>query len=109
MFNPNFIEIYDNALTPYQCKEVIQWVETQSLTRGRCAGDNNEAVVNLKVKNSWDSCNKFSNKNFVDLIIRKVLNKYTPFYLETYPSVNLMESWDVDDHYNIQKYEPLPW
>ena len=106
MFNPNFIEIYDNALTPYQCKEVIQWVETQSLTRGRCAGDNNEAVVNLKVKNSWDSCNKFSNKNFVDLIIRKVLNKYTPFYLETYPSVNLMESWDVDDHYNIQKYDP---
>ena len=45
MFNPNFIEIYDNALTSYQCKEVIRWTETQSLTRGRCAGDNNETVV----------------------------------------------------------------
>ena len=106
MFNPNFIEIYDNALTSYHCKEVIRWVETQSLTRGRCAGDNNQTVVNLKVKDSWDIFGKFSKKNYVDLLIKDVLNKYTPFYLETYPSVKLMESWDVDDDYNIQKYDP---
>ena len=80
MFNPNFIEIYDNALTSYQCKEVIRWVETQSLTRGRCAVN---GVVDLKVKNSWDIFGKFSKKNYVDLLIKDVLDKYTPFYLET--------------------------
>ena len=105
MFHPNFIEIYDNALTSYQCKEVIRWVETQSLIRGRCA-DNNETVVNLKVKNSWDIFGKFSKKNYVDLLIKDVLNKYTSLYVEKYPNVNLMQSWDVDDAYNIQKYNP---
>tara|TARA_B100001250_G_scaffold185373_1_gene159418 strand:+ start:350 stop:919 length:570 start_codon:yes stop_codon:yes gene_type:complete len=106
MFNPNFIEIYDNALTSYQCKEVIRWVETQSFTRGKCSGDNNEAVVKLKVKDSWDVHRQFSKKNFVDLLISDALIKYTPFYIETYPSVNLMQSWVVDDEYNIQKYDP---
>ena len=106
MFNPNFIGIYDNALTSYQCKKVLNWVETQSLTRGKCTDKNNQEIVNLKVKDSWDVYLQFSKKNFIDLLIKDALNKYTPFYLETYPSANLMESWDVDDDYNIQKYDP---
>ena len=34
MFDPNFIEIYDNALPSYYCKEIIQWMEKQELGRG---------------------------------------------------------------------------
>ena len=106
MFNPNFIGIYDNALTSYQCKKVLNWVETQSLTRGKCTDKNNQEIVNLKVKDSWDVYLQFSKKNFIDLLIKDALNKYTPLYRDTYPTVDGIECWNVDDHYNIQKYDP---
>ena len=106
MFNPNFIGIYDNALMSYQCKEIIKWTENQDLIRGKSAGENDQDVVNLKVKDSWDVYRQFSKKNFVDLLIRYALNKYTPLYRDTYPMVNGIESWNIDNDYNIQKYDP---
>ena len=62
MFNPNFIGIYDNALMSYQCKEIIKWTENQDLIRGKSAGENDQDVVNLKVKDSWDVYRQFSKK-----------------------------------------------
>ena len=53
MFDPNFIGIYDNILSSQQCKEIIEWVETQPLQRGKTRYKN-EIVVNLKSKSSWD-------------------------------------------------------
>ena len=67
MFDPNFIGIYDNILSSQQCKEIIEWVETQSLQRGKTRY-NNEIVVNLKSKSSWDvpyEKTSFPNKTFV--------------------------------------------
>ena len=106
MFNTDFIEVYDNALTSYQCKEIIKWIENQDLIRGEYVGENNQGVVNLKVKDSWDVPAQFSKKNFVDLLIKYALNKYTPLYRDTYPMVDGIESWNIEDNYNIQKYDP---
>jgi hypothetical protein len=101
MFNPDFIGIYDNALPSDQCKYIIEWMDCQSLERGTTLKG-----VDLSLKNSWDICNKFSNKNFVDVIIRKVLNKYTPSYRKSYPIVDMIDPWDIHDDYNMQKYDP---
>ena len=108
MFNPNFIEIYDNALSSYNCKEIIKWVENQSLIRGLCLGPNGPRV-DTKAKSDWEvhySKTIFTNKTFVDLIIADVLVKYTPLYRESYPSINNIDPWSFYDDYNIQKYDP---
>ena len=97
MFNPNFIEIYDNALSSYNCKEIIKWVENQSLIRGVCLGVNNTKVVDTKSKSDWEvhySKTTFTNKTFVDLIIADVLVKYTPLYRESYPCVDNIDPWN---------------
>ena len=109
MFNPDFIEIYDNALSSSNCKEIINWFENQSLIRGVCMGSNHTIAVDLKSKSDWElpyGKTIFTNKTFVDLIIRDALIKYVPFYRKSYPSVDTIDSWSVCDQYNIQKYDP---
>ena len=109
MFNPDFIKIYDNAISSYNCKEIIKWVETQSLRRGTCFGADGAAVVDTESKSDWEvhySKTIFSNKSFVDLIIADALVKYTPFHRESYPSIDKIDAWRFYDEYNIQKYDP---
>ena len=109
MFNPNFIGIYDNAISSYNCKEIIKWTEKQDLARGLCIGLDYKLGVDTKSKRDWEvhhSKTLFSNKTFVDLIILDALVKYTPLYLESYPSVDKIDSFAQDDYYNIQKYDP---
>ena len=109
MFNPNFIKIYNNALSSYNCKEIINWFENQSLMRGVCMGSNHTISVDLKSKSDWElpyGKTIFTNKTFVDLIIRDALIKYVPFYRKSYPGVDNIDPWSVYEQYNIQKYDP---
>jgi len=106
MFNPNFIGIYDKALPSSDCKDIIEWTETQSLQRGLTQSCDGEFLYDPKFKDSWDASGKFSNKNFVDLKIRHALNKYTPSYRRSYPTLDSLDPWIVYNHYNIQKYDP---
>jgi len=108
MFDPNFIGIYDNILSSQQCNEIIEWVETQPLQRGKTRYKN-EIVVNLKAKSSWDvpyEKSSFPNKTFVDLIINNALADCTPLYRKSHPDLDKIDSWDVYNNYNIQKYNP---
>ncbi len=108
MFDPNFIGIYDNILSSQQCKEIIEWVETQPLHRGKTS-HKDEIAVNLKHKSSWEVSYKktsFSNKTFVDLIINNALADCTPLYRKSHPDLDKIDSWDVYNNYNIQKYNP---
>ena len=108
MFDPNFIGIYDNILSSQQCKEIIEWVETQPLQRGKTRYKN-EIVVNLKSKSSWDvpyEKTSFPNKTFVDLIINNALSDCTPLYRKSHPDLDKIDSWNVYNNYNIQKYNP---
>ena len=43
---------------------------------------------------------------FYDIIIRDALIKYTSSYRETYPSIDILDPWNVCNVYNIQKYDP---
>ena len=112
MPNPNFIGIYDNAVSSDNCKEIIKWFETEfphSKRRGTVMYEDGSGKVDTEVKCDWEvdpHKTIFTNNTFVDIIIRDALIKYTPLYRESYPSVDLIDPWNVCDVYNIQKYDP---
>ena len=108
MFNTDFIGVYDNALTSYQCKEIIKWTETQSLVKGKVLEDN-QIKEKLEDKDDWevdDTKTNFQNKTFVDLMIRDALFKSIGLYRKSHPEIGHITPWDLYDDFNIQKYNP---
>ncbi len=109
MSNPDFIEIYDNAVSSYNCKEIIKWFDTEPLRRGTVMYEDGTGRIDTRVKSDWEVDpykTIFSNNTFVDIIIRDALIKYTSLYRESYPCVDQIDPWNVCDVYNIQKYDP---
>ena len=110
MTNPDFIGIYDNAVSSYNCKELIKWFETHPLRRGSVMFEDGTGTIDTKIKSDWEVDDPyktiFSNNSFVDIIIRDALIKYTRSYRESYPCVDNIDPWNVCDVYNIQKYDP---
>ena len=108
MFNTDFIGVYDNALTSYQCKEIIKWTETQSLVKGKVLEDN-QIKEKLEDKDDWEvdaTKTNFQNKTFVDLMIRDALFKSIGLYRKSHPEIGHITPWDLYDDFNIQKYNP---
>tara|TARA_X000001036_G_scaffold112750_1_gene105607 strand:- start:1145 stop:1747 length:603 start_codon:yes stop_codon:yes gene_type:complete len=110
MVNPDFIGIYDNAISSYNCKEIIKWFETNPVKRGSVMFEDGSGTIDTRLKSDWEVEDSyktlFSNNSFVDIIIRDALIKYTPVYRESYPSVDNIDPWNVCNIYNIQKYDP---
>jgi len=110
MSNPDFIGIYDNAISSYNCKEIIKWFETNPLKRGAVMFEDGNGTIDTRLKSDWevDDSHKtiFTNNTFYDIIIRDALVKYTPLYRESYPDVDNIDPWNVCNIYNIQKYDP---
>jgi len=112
MSNPDFIGIYDNAISSYNCKEIIKWFETEfphSKRRGTVMFKDGSGRIDTRVKSDWELDpykTIFTNNTLVDIIIRDTLIKYTPLYRESYPCVDNIDPWNVCDVYNIQKYDP---
>jgi hypothetical protein len=110
MPNPDFIGIYDNAVSSDNCKEIIKWFGTEPLKRGTVMYEDGTGRIDTRVKSDWEVDDSyktlFSNNSFVDIIIRDALIKYTPVYSESYPSIDYIDPWNVCNLYNIQKYDP---
>ena len=110
MTNPDFIGIYDNAVSSYNCKELIKWLDNEPLKRGTVMYEDGGGTIDTRVKCDWEVEDPyktiFTNKTFVDLIIINALIKYTQFYRKSYPCVDNIDPWNVYDQYNIQKYDP---
>ena len=109
MSNPDFIGIYDNAISSYNCKKIIKWFETEPLRRGTVMYKDGTGRIDTRVKSDWEVDpykTIFTNNTLVDIIIRDTLIKYTPLYRESYPCVDNIDPWNVCDVYNIQKYDP---
>ena len=109
MSNPDFIGIYDNAISSYNCKEIIKWFETEPLRRVTFMYKDGTGRIDTRVKSDLEVDpykTIFTNNTLVDIIIRDTLIKYTPLYRESYPCVDNIDPWNVCDVYNIQKYDP---
>ena len=110
MVNPDFIGIYDNAVSSYNCKKIIKWFDTEPLTRGTVMYSDGTGVIDTRLKSDWEVDDPYktilTNNTFLDIIIRDALIKYTSSYRESYPSVDIIDPWNVCDVYNIQKYDP---
>ena len=104
---PNFIEVYDNALTSNECQEIITYINSQKLVRGSLGS---AQEINIEKKKDWEVPNsKFSNKSQVSKIIHDSLVIHTNKYISLHTSVSAqgtVASWGVDDYYNLQKYDP---
>ena len=105
MFNtPNYIEVYDNALTSYECREIIKYIESQELYKGR-SGDGSKVMPS--VKDDWETSGDLRKNTFVDESLRKALYLNVKKYTKKYPSVdNLLTFWGIENLYNLQKYNP---
>tara|TARA_B100000287_G_C20395209_1_gene687324 strand:- start:39 stop:659 length:621 start_codon:yes stop_codon:yes gene_type:complete len=108
----NFISIYDNALTPEECKSMIDYFESNdeywSLRQdGMMLGD----TIIKEWKDSQDRTMVFNNNgyfqdNLVNQIILKSINFHIEKYKEENPEVDMLYSWALRNSYNLQKYEP---
>ncbi len=112
MKTKNFISIYDNALTPEECKLMIDYFESNdeywSLRQdGMMLGD----TIIKEWKDSQDRTMVFNNNgyfqdNLVNQIILKSINFHIEKYKEENPEVDMLYSWALRNAYNLQKYKP---
>ena len=63
----DFIEIYDNSITPTQCNTIIDYFDNNPNVTQGMAGDK----IDKSIKDSWDLYRNFNERNEVDYIIYK--------------------------------------
>jgi len=102
LISPNFIGVYDNALSSFKCKEIIKILECQELSKGTIGHE----VLDLKSKDDWEIILNVRDGSFVSDYIMSCLCEYTPQYRHTYPAVDQQDHWDVGHPYKLQKYDP---
>ena len=100
---PDFIEVYDNALSSSQCKEIIDWTEGHNLIRGGTSiGYSPLKKDCFEVPNT-----NLTDNHFVNDYISKSLFEHTQKYRDKYWECHKpMNEWQPKAQYNIQKYYP---
>ena len=112
MKEKNFISIYDNALTPPECKFIRDYHDSDDYLlsirqEGKTLGDT--------VQKHWkDSHDRYMamyidgayQNNGVNNIIAKSIKEHIEKYKEENPELNLLDKWVIRDNYNLQKYSP---
>ena len=100
---PNFIEIYDNALSQEQCKQIITEFELDKINQeaGKCG----DGVVET-IKKSTDIIHFINDGSLTSEIITSNLKKPLEDYKTKYPEINLLYYWNVCPDYHIQRYYP---
>jgi len=102
---PNFISVYDNALTKNECKLIID--EFESNKNKHIRGKSGNYEVQPEVKDSTDLGYAMNDKSITSSILSKSLNFHVDLYKKQYPDLtNLIYPWACMNSYNIQKYEP---
>jgi hypothetical protein len=107
----NFIGQYENALSVKQCNKVVNWFEENthrhSLGKIFIGGDETNRGVDTDSKDSIDVEMHFTEEDFASQIIISSIRNTTPKYIEEHPELDkVVQSWDVCDGYNLQKYLP---
>ena len=102
----NFIGVYDNTLPEYQCKICINYFESRKKIPG-AIGRGKGLVLDPSVKKCTeiDEDILITDRTVLGEIIRSSLYPCLDKYKEKYLALGDGSAWNVDDSYNIQKYE----
>ena len=101
--SPDFIEVYDDVLTSTQCKDIINYIDTNEL---------HEAMIDGRVQPDIKDClqcmdTHLNDNSIAAKHIKKVLYDKTKDYVEKYPELNTsLDRWVLISPYNLQKYNP---
>ena len=97
----NFVSIYQNAISSDDCKYIIDDINSSSLLPGSMCG-----VVNPEMNDSYVSTRYFTDLSPASLIIANSLKYCKEDYVKKHSQLNKIHDWNVDDAYNLQKYNP---
>ena len=105
----DFIEVYDNALTPEMCKEIMEFFDgapPELKHSGQVYKDSWDISVDKSYKDSTDVWMNFHNWTEPDKMIASTLLTHIGKYREVHPEIDNVSTWELAELYNIQKYEP---
>ena len=98
--NPDYIEIYDNALSKKECEILInQFEKTDNIERGYMSNG-----YDPKKKNCLQLCYDVNDQSIVSNIIKLKLNSCIKQYNKKYCSLQKILNWKTYPDFNIQKY-----
>ena len=98
----NFISIYPNVFSSEECNIIIDDINSSNLTPGSVS----HGIVNTKMKDSLDLQRSLSDKSTTSVIIKNTLNSCKEDYMKKHPQLSIINEWDINDGYNLQKYNP---
>lgn len=100
---PNFIEIYDNALSQEQCRQIITEFELDNISQG--AGKCGDGIVE-NVKKSTDIIHIIHDSSLASSIIKSNIVTHLKDYKIKYPEIDEITLWNFHPDYNVQRYKP---
>ena len=108
----SFILVYDDALSSSECDSLIEWfvVNDQMHKPGTIgiADEDGQTIltVDREIKHSTDIGISFDTDEHPNNILLPVLSDAIRYYIKQYPFMNKLYSFNLDELYNLQRYNP---
>lgn len=99
----NFISIYDESLSVTQCNEIIEYFESSNEKQ---TGKYNDGLFDKTIKDSIDVRKEFSDNDKVTNNLLVGIAKGLSKYKSEHPELENLDSWGLDQCFNLQKYNP---
>ena len=107
----NHIKIYDNVLSKQKCNDIIEFFESNSnKIKGEIGVEYNTIGVQKNKKDSTDLLLNFSSprdqkETLINQYIKFVTLQNIRKYKKTFPFLDEIFQWDIENGYNIQKFD----
>jgi len=110
----NFIEVFDNALRPEECKSIIDFMNQDGMLNPGYVMTKNGKEVNSEYKDDLEVTLiadtipqlKTEGQLKVDTLIGERLSIYTTEYVNVHTQLSKIVQWTAYSKYNLQKYNP---
>lgn len=104
----DFFYVKRNAIDKNKCKFIRDWFDSREKFHrdGTCSSAGYSVKIDKKVKDSTDISLNIIYDFDINNIIRSSLNDGFFEYEKRYPILKEISAWNVDEMYNIQKYNP---
>ena len=100
-----FVNIYQEAISPEDCKKIINFINSTELKPGVMSGGNVKKA-NPKIKDSLDTTLNFSDSSLPTEILKNALHFCSQDYIKRNYELQKIQEFGLSDTYNLQKYNP---